>query len=74
MTSRILTPVGCFLLFTSRIRFSQEGPLVAGWAWLEVLLVVQEDEFFARSKHGTIWGTVYFQIGESEFFPGQGWD
>jgi len=42
-------------------------------AWLDVLLVVQEDEFFARSKHGTIWGTVYFQIGENEFFPDQGW-
>lgn len=42
-------------------------------AWLDVLLVVQEDEFFTRSKHGTIWGTVYFQIGENEFFPGQGW-
>jgi hypothetical protein len=42
-------------------------------AWLDVLLVVQEDEFFSRSKHGTTWGTVYFQIGESEFFPGQGW-
>jgi hypothetical protein len=42
-------------------------------AWLDVLLVVQEDEFFSRSKHGTIWGTVYFQIGEDEFFPGQGW-
>jgi hypothetical protein len=42
-------------------------------AWLDVLLVVQEDEFFALSKHGTIWGTVYFQIGENQFFPGQGW-
>jgi hypothetical protein len=42
-------------------------------AWLDVLLVVHEDEFFARSKHGTIWGTVYFQIGENQFFPGQGW-
>lgn len=42
-------------------------------AWLNVLLVVQEDEFFTRSKHGTIWGTVYFQIGENEFFPSQGW-
>jgi hypothetical protein len=42
-------------------------------AWLDVLLVVHEDEFFARSKSGTIWGTVYFQIGENEFFPGKGW-
>jgi hypothetical protein len=41
-------------------------------AWLDVLLVVHEDEFFARSKSGTIWGTVYFQIGENEFFPGKG--
>jgi hypothetical protein len=42
-------------------------------AWLDVLLFVQEDEFFTRSKSGEIWGTVYFQIGESEFFPGKGW-
>jgi hypothetical protein len=41
-------------------------------AWLDVLLVVQEDKSFALSKHGTIWGTVYFQIGENQFFPGQG--
>ncbi len=41
--------------------------------WLDVRLVVQEDEFFALSKHGAIWGTVYFQIGENQFFPGQGW-
>ena len=30
-------------------------------------------EFFTRSEHGTIWGTVYFQIGENQFCPGQGW-
>lgn len=41
--------------------------------WLDVLLVVQEDEFFTRSRSGAIWGTIYFQIGENQFFPGQGW-
>ena len=42
-------------------------------AWLDVLLVIEDDGFFARSKSGAIWGTVYFQIGESQFFPGKGW-
>jgi len=42
-------------------------------AWLDALLVVEEDEFFSRSKSGAIWGTVYFQVGENQFFPGQGW-
>lgn len=41
--------------------------------WLDVFLVVQEDGFFTRSKSGSIWGTVYFQIGESQFFPDKGW-
>ena len=36
-------------------------------------LVFQDDEFFTRSKGGAIWGTVYFQIGDSQFFPGKGW-
>ena len=38
-----------------------------------MLLVVHDDEFFTRSKHEAIWGTVYFQIGDHQFFPGQGW-
>jgi len=42
-------------------------------SWLDVFLVVEEDQFFARSKSGTIWGTIYFQIGDSQFFPGKGW-
>ncbi len=42
-------------------------------SWLDVFLVVKEDQFFARSKSGTIWGTIYFQIGDSQFFPGKGW-
>ena len=41
--------------------------------WLNVLLVAEDDKLFTRSKSGAIWGTVYFQIGESEFFPDQGW-
>jgi hypothetical protein len=41
--------------------------------WLDVLLVVEEDQSFARSKSGTIWGTIYFQIGDNQFFPGKGW-
>jgi hypothetical protein len=42
-------------------------------AWLDVLLVVEDDGFFNRSKSGAIWGTVYFQIGDSRFFPRNGW-
>ncbi len=42
-------------------------------AWLDVLLVVEEDKFFTRAKSGAIWGTVYFQIGDSQFFPQRGW-
>jgi hypothetical protein len=41
--------------------------------WLDVFLVVEEDRFFARSKSGAIWGTIYFQIGDNQFFPGKGW-
>jgi hypothetical protein len=41
--------------------------------WLDAFLVVEENEFFARSKSGTIWGTIYFQIGDSQFFPDKGW-
>ena len=41
--------------------------------WLDVLLVVEDDKFLNRSKSGAIWGTVYFQIGESQFFPQKGW-
>jgi hypothetical protein len=41
--------------------------------WLDVLLVVEEGEFFTRSKSGTIWGTVYFQVGDNQFFPQKGW-
>jgi hypothetical protein len=42
-------------------------------SWLDVFLAVEEDEFFARSNSGTIWGTIYFQIGDNQFFPGKGW-
>lgn len=43
-------------------------------SWLDVFLVVKEDQFFARSKTGTIWGTIYFQIGDdNQFFPAKGW-
>jgi hypothetical protein len=38
-----------------------------------VSLVVEDDEFLKRSEHGAIWGTVYFQIGETVTFPGAGW-
>src|SRR5438552_681734 len=42
--------------------------------WLDVFLVVGEDRFFfGRSKSGAIWGTIYFQIGDNQFFPGKGW-
>lgn len=37
-----------------------------------VLLIVRDDDFLKRSKHGVIWGTVYFQIGDDTFFPGIG--
>ncbi|MGB7284338.1 MAG: hypothetical protein WBE13_18880 [Candidatus Acidiferrum sp.] len=38
-----------------------------------VILVVEDNEFLKRSHHGAIWGTVYFQIGESLTFPCAGW-
>lgn len=41
--------------------------------WLDVLLVVEDDKFFTRSKSGAIWGTVYFQIDDNQFFPEKGW-
>jgi|SRR5580704_4319058 hypothetical protein len=41
--------------------------------WLNALLVVEENKFFTRSKSGAIWGTVYFQIGDNQFFPQKGW-
>lgn len=38
-----------------------------------VRLVFEMDQFFEQSKHGSIWGTIYFQIGDTEYFPGRGW-
>jgi len=38
-----------------------------------VSLVVKDDQFLTRSKHGTIWGTIYFHISDNTFFPGTGW-
>jgi hypothetical protein len=35
--------------------------------WLNALLVVEDDNWFTRSKSGAIWGTVYFQIGDKQF-------
>jgi hypothetical protein len=32
-----------------------------------------DDNFLARSKLGTIVGTIYFEIGEDQFFPEKGW-
>ena len=40
--------------------------------WLDVFLVIGEDRFFGRSKSGAIWGTIDFQIGDNQFFPGKG--
>jgi hypothetical protein len=37
------------------------------------LISFVDDEFFHRSKLGTIWGTVYFQIDDERFFPDRGW-
>src|SRR5579859_1570637 len=36
------------------------------------IILSTDDEFFAQSKCGSIWGTIYFQIND-EFFPGKGW-
>jgi hypothetical protein len=36
-------------------------------------LVLVEDQFFRQSKLGAIWGTLYFQLGDNEFFPERGW-
>jgi|SRR5882762_3666486 len=38
-----------------------------------VRLLATDDEFFTRSELGTIGGTIYFQIGEDQFFPEKGW-
>lgn len=38
-----------------------------------VRLVAQDDRFLSRTKLGTIGGTIYFQIGEDQFFPEKGW-
>jgi hypothetical protein len=40
---------------------------------LDVLLVVEDGKFFTRAKSGAIWGTVYFQVGDNQFFPQKGW-
>jgi hypothetical protein len=40
---------------------------------VKVILILGHDEYFTRSKSGAIWGTVYFQIGDGEFFPEHGW-
>jgi hypothetical protein len=38
-----------------------------------VRLLAIDDEFFTRSELGTVGGTIYFQIGEDQFFPEKGW-
>jgi len=38
-----------------------------------VSLLVKDDEFLKLSKHGAIWGTVYFRIGGNLVFPCLGW-
>jgi len=38
-----------------------------------IQLVFTVDQFFKRSRSGATWGTVYFQIGNDEFFPERGW-
>jgi hypothetical protein len=42
-------------------------------SWLDVFLVFEEDKIFASAKSGAIGGTIYFQIGNNQFFPGRGW-
>jgi hypothetical protein len=38
-----------------------------------VRLIALDDKFFNRTKLGTIGGTIYFQIDDSQFFPEKGW-
>jgi len=38
-----------------------------------ILVSLVDDDMFHRSKLGAIWGTIYFQIDNDKFFPGQGW-
>lgn len=38
-----------------------------------VRLVALDDKFLCRTRLGTIGGTIYFQIGEDQFFPEKGW-
>jgi len=40
---------------------------------MTVLLTTQVDQHFTRAKSGTIWGTVYFELDEGQFFPNQDW-
>jgi len=38
-----------------------------------IRLVLKVDQFFKRSKLGSIWGTLYFQLDDNEFYPEKGW-
>jgi hypothetical protein len=37
------------------------------------LITSLDDASFGRSKLGSIWGKIYFQIGSDQFFPENGW-
>ncbi len=39
----------------------------------KVLLVSTYDELFTRANSGAIWGRIYFQFGDDQYFPERGW-
>ena len=38
-----------------------------------IKLMLTFDRFFTRSKSGAIWGRIYFEIGDGQFFPSNEW-
>ena len=38
-----------------------------------IRFVVIVDQLFTRSKSGAVWGRIYFEIDEGQFFPNREW-
>jgi len=54
-------------------KYCGEGYRISVAEMTTVQLVTADDKFFSRTKLGTISGTIYFQIGDDDFFPEKGW-
>jgi len=39
---------------------------------MDIRLLIFDDELLSRSKSGTLWGRIYFDLGQ-EAFPDRGW-